>query len=204
MHYPREHVTSVGREDEVMSLAVTVLYFDGCPSWRTAMDRLQVAATLADVRITVSTEAVETPEDADRLGFTGSPTIVIAGRDPFALPGKVPAMACRVYTTPHGLAGAPTVAQLVDALRQACWCCGNPFEETDLTRLGAHPEVGVCAGCAQWVNRRARSTSDNGLHSPAVVLRRGIDGVRERAINAGAHHWPLVGPLLTRLDRHLP
>ena len=80
----------------------------------------------------------------------------------------------------------------------ACWCCGNPFEETDLTRLGAHPEVGVCAGCAQWVNRRARSTSDNGLHSPAVVLRRGIDGVRERAINAGAHHWPLVGPLLTR------
>ncbi len=119
MHYPREHVTSVGREDEVMSLAVTVLYFDGCPSWRTAMDRLQVAATLADVRITVSTEAVETPEDADRLGFTGSPTIVIAGRDPFALPGKVPAMACRVYTTPHGLAGAPTVAQLVDALRQA-------------------------------------------------------------------------------------
>ena len=46
-------------------------------------------------------------------------TIVIAGRDPFALPGKVPAMACRVYTTPHGLAGAPTVAQLVDALRQA-------------------------------------------------------------------------------------
>lgn len=119
MHYPREHVTSVGREDEVMSLAVTVLYFDGCPSWRTAMDRLQVAATLADVRITVSTEAVQTPEDADRLGFTGSPTIVIAGRDPFALPGKVPAMACRVYTTPHGLAGAPTVAQLVDALRQA-------------------------------------------------------------------------------------
>ena len=86
----------------------------------------------------------------------------------------------------------------------ACWCCGNPFEETDLTRLGAHPEVGVCAGCAQWVNRRARSTSDNGLHSPAVVLRRGIDGVRERAINAGPHHWPLVGPLLTRLDRHLP
>lgn len=85
-----------------------------------------------------------------------------------------------------------------------CWCCGNGFELTDLTRLGAHPEVGVCAGCARWLNRRARSTADQGLHSPAVLMRRGIDAVRGRSMTVGAHEWPLVGPLLTRLDRHLP
>lgn len=86
----------------------------------------------------------------------------------------------------------------------SCWCCGNAFDDTDLTRLGAHPEVGLCAGCARWLNRRARSTADQGRRSPAVVLRRGIGAARERVMTVGAHAWPLVGPLLTRLDRHLP
>ena len=86
----------------------------------------------------------------------------------------------------------------------SCWCCGHAFEEADLTRLGEHPEVGICAACAQWLNRRARSTADQGRHSPAVVLRRGIDAVRGKVMTVGAHEWPLVGPLLTRLDRHLP
>ena len=70
--------------------------------------------------------------------------------------------------------------------------------------MGEHPEVGICAACAQWLNRRARSTADQGRHSPAVVLRRGIDAVRGKVMTVGAHDWPLVGPLLTRLDRHLP
>ena len=100
-----------------MSLAVTLLYFDGCPSWRTVLDRLPSAAALVGVRITVSTEVVESPEDADRLGFTGSPTILIGGQDPFAEPGMVPAMACRVYVTPQGQAGSPTVDQLAEALK---------------------------------------------------------------------------------------
>ena len=86
-----------------MSLAVTLLYFDGCPSWRTVLDRLPSAAALVGVRITVSTEVVE--------------SILIGGHDPFAEPGMVPAMACRVYVTPQGLAGSPTVDQLAEALK---------------------------------------------------------------------------------------
>ena len=100
-----------------MSLAVTVLYFDGCPSWQTVLDRLPTAAALVGVQVTVSTQVVETPEDADRLGFTGSPTILIGGHDPFAEPGMASAMACRVFATPQGLAGSPTVDQLAEALR---------------------------------------------------------------------------------------
>lgn len=95
---------------------VTVMYFDGCPSWRTAVERVHVAAGQAGVRVQVATQAVETREDAERLGFTGSPTILIDGRDPFSRPGLVPALACRVYSTSGGLAGSPTVDQLVEAL----------------------------------------------------------------------------------------
>jgi hypothetical protein len=99
-----------------MSVDVTVLYFGGCPSWQTAIDRVHAAAARAGVAVQVSTEAVESSGEADRLGFTGSPTILLDGTDPFAQPGEISALACRVYATPDGLAGSPTVDQLVDAL----------------------------------------------------------------------------------------
>lgn len=99
-----------------MSLEVTVLYFGGCPSWRTALDRVQAAAAQAGVEVRVRTQAVESIEEAARLGFTGSPTVLLDGTDPFGRAGDVPALACRVYATPEGLAGSPTVDQLADAL----------------------------------------------------------------------------------------
>lgn len=100
-----------------MTVDVTVLYFDGCPSWQTALERVHSAAGQAGLRVRVATKAVETLDDAERLGFTGSPTILVNGRDPFARPAAVPALACRVYATPDGLAGSPTVEQLVALLR---------------------------------------------------------------------------------------
>lgn len=95
---------------------VTVLYFGGCPSWRAAIERVHVASARTGVQVQVRTQAVESDEEADRLGFTGSPTILLDGTDPFAQPGAVSALACRLYATPDGSAGSPTVDQLVDAL----------------------------------------------------------------------------------------
>ncbi|MEU3552403.1 hypothetical protein [Streptomyces longwoodensis] len=54
--------------------------------------------------------------EAERSGFTGSPTILMNGRDPFAEPGAVPSLACRIYRTPTGPAGAPGLDQLRQAL----------------------------------------------------------------------------------------
>jgi hypothetical protein len=84
-----------------------------------------------------------------------------------------------------------------------CWCCGSTFSEEGLVRLGNHPEVGVCPRCAQWLHRRARSSVDAGRRTPVTVMRRGLDTARGRVMRAGAQHWPVVGPLLRRLDRHL-
>jgi len=99
-----------------MSVAVTVLYFDGCPSWQTALERLHTASTRAGVPVQVSSRLVETQDEAEEMAFPGSPTIMVNGVDPFAQPDQVPALACRVYETPYGRAGSPTVDQLVDAL----------------------------------------------------------------------------------------
>ena len=58
-------------------------------------------------------------DQAQERGFVGSPTILIDGADPFAVQGQRPAVACRVYATPAGLSGVPTVDDLVKALTAA-------------------------------------------------------------------------------------
>jgi hypothetical protein len=62
-------------------------------------------------------ERVETAEDAERLRFIGSPTILVDGRDPFAGAEAAFGLTCRVFQTPKGLAGSPTPDQLRAALR---------------------------------------------------------------------------------------
>jgi hypothetical protein len=97
---------------------VTVRYFDGCPHWQTVDDRLRgVLHTLGRADVTVVYEKVETPEDVERLGFVGSPTLLIDGHDPFGVPNAAVGLACRVYRTPAGLEGSPTVEQLTEVLR---------------------------------------------------------------------------------------
>jgi hypothetical protein len=91
-------------------MEVKVLYFDGCPHWRTAADRL--AGLQAEVGFELTSQSVATPEEAELVGFRGSPTILVDGVDPFATDGAPIGFACRVYATPDGRAGSPTVEQL--------------------------------------------------------------------------------------------
>ena len=98
-------------------MEVRLLYFDGCPHWTVAEERLRVAlASIGSGGQAIEHVLVETPEDAERLGFIGSPTVVVDGRDPFAKGGEQSALACRVYSTPQGPEGSPTIEQLVEVL----------------------------------------------------------------------------------------
>jgi hypothetical protein len=96
---------------------VRLLYVDGCPGLTVAEERLREALTrVGRGGESIRRVLVETPEDAERLGFIGSPTILLDGRDPFATGHERPALACRLFPTPDGRAGAPTLDQLVEAL----------------------------------------------------------------------------------------
>jgi len=88
-----------------MTVDVAVLSFAGCPNCQTTLDRITEAARQAGTEVRVTTRAMETLDDANRIGFPGSPTIWVNGQDPFALPALALALACRVYATPEGLSG---------------------------------------------------------------------------------------------------
>jgi hypothetical protein len=97
---------------------VTLQYFDGCPNWRIADARLRQLQKERD--FVLEHRQVRTPEEAERLQFRGSPSILVDGVDPFVVgeaPGDAPrGLACRVFATPEGPTGSPTIEQLRAAL----------------------------------------------------------------------------------------
>lgn len=101
-------------------MRATVVYLDGCPHWILAHERLEHAVDYAGVgHVEVDLVSVATREEALDRGMHGSPTILIDGTDPFAEAGVPLGMVCRIYTTEHGMNGAPSVVQIIEALRDA-------------------------------------------------------------------------------------
>jgi hypothetical protein len=98
-------------------MEIVLQYFDGCPNWKVAREHLEaIAAERPD--ITMTRQLVETFDEAERAGFRGSPSILVDGTDPFADPDAGVGLACRIYQTPDGPAGAPTLDQLRTAVSQ--------------------------------------------------------------------------------------
>jgi hypothetical protein len=91
---------------------VELLYFDGCPHWRVAEARLREALDAGEAAAPIERRMVSTPEQAERLKFRGSPSILIDGHDAFADGSASIGLACRIYQTEDGPQGSPTVAQL--------------------------------------------------------------------------------------------
>jgi hypothetical protein len=99
-------------------MQVELLWFAGCPSYLRAQELL--AQVLREEGVDAPIEMIQVHDDAEAIAlkFLGSPTIRLNGRDPFAEPGQDHfAMQCRVYRTPAGLKGVPTLEMLRAAVR---------------------------------------------------------------------------------------
>ena len=118
-------------------MELTVLAAPGCPNAPLLEQRL-AEALAGRPAVTVVRRVVTDADEAVRWGMFGSPTLLIGGRDPFAVPGAGPAVACRLYEGENGrLEGAPTVEALRRALGQLA--CGpansSPELPKDLVRV---------------------------------------------------------------------
>lgn len=95
-------------------MKLELLYFDDCPNWNVAAERLDALA--ARRGLVVQRRLVANAEEAQAARFRGSPTILIDGHDPFASDKEAFGLTCRLYATPDGRAGSPTIEQLEAAL----------------------------------------------------------------------------------------
>jgi len=97
---------------------IELYYFDGCPSWKQALENLERALREEGVAAEVETIRVESEADAQARRFIGSPTIRIDGVD---LEGpqadeKGYGFGCRVYVYNGRYAPFPSVEQIRAAL----------------------------------------------------------------------------------------
>lgn len=85
-----------------------------------------------------------------------------------------------------------------------CWCCGEQQDESSVVRLGDHPEVTLCLGCAHFVHRRAQALEDVGARALASRARGVVRAGESFVIRHGLQHRPLIGPVLRWLGPRLP
>lgn len=98
-------------------IEIDVLHVPDCPNLERVRQRLNEAVDRAHIKVSVRQTEVATPDAAARLGMHGSPTILVSGNDPFSAPGDEPSLSCRLYADEGAIDGAPSVHQLVAAMR---------------------------------------------------------------------------------------
>jgi hypothetical protein len=155
---------------------LTVLAVPTCPNAPVLEDRL--AVVLDDrVGVSVSRQVISDESEAARWGMHGSPTLLIDAVDPFAQPGQLPSMSCRLYCDDNGqTSGAPSASQLRQVIEQA---------------LAAATEPGDPA----WLDARGRG--GRGRVAPAD---RGLRAVHQAVLRSFARTG--AAPSMSSLARH--
>lgn len=100
---------------------IELFYFEGCPSWKQALENLDAALRLEGVSVPVDTVLVTSGEDAKTKRFLGSPTIRIDGMDldgPEADEREF-MLGCRIYPGGDKTTGWPSVELIQRALQHA-------------------------------------------------------------------------------------
>ena len=84
-------------------MKIELLYWAGCPSHPEARELLDDVLADLGLHTRVETREVTTQQEAERLAFPGSPTILVDGRDidPVGATGRA-MLACRIYHLPDG------------------------------------------------------------------------------------------------------
>lgn len=73
-------------------------YFEGCPNHEKLEENLQAAISGLEEKIDLVKVLVEDEETAKKVGFRGSPTLLINGEDIEGVPEpSIPSFSCRYY-----------------------------------------------------------------------------------------------------------
>ena len=98
-------------------MEIEFLYFEGCPSWEGALENLKTALKVEGLEASIRLVKVADNDVAAHLKFLGSPSFRFDCVDWWPEERKRYNLSCRVYSTPQGMKGAPTIEMLREKLR---------------------------------------------------------------------------------------
>lgn len=113
-------VVAASRDTVSTASKIELLYFDGCPTYKHALNDTEEIAKELGVSTDIKMIKVENDEDAMKLRFLGSPTIKINGEDidSSALNSEDYGLRCRVYRVNGKLLGNPSEDMIRVALQR--------------------------------------------------------------------------------------
>ena len=97
---------------------IQLLYFDGCPSWQTALANLRQVIESENLDGQVHLVEITSPQQAQDERFLGSPSFRLNGVDLWPEIRARYNMSCRVYQTDQGMRGSPTAAMLREKIQE--------------------------------------------------------------------------------------
>jgi hypothetical protein len=99
-------------------MRIEFFYWEGCASHPEALESLRQLLDERGIEAEIELREIHTDEDAEAVGFPGSPTIRIDGRDVDQAGAFGPAsLSCRIYHLPDGrVSPVPSREQLEEAL----------------------------------------------------------------------------------------
>ncbi|MFD4439973.1 organomercurial lyase [Nocardia sp. NPDC058519] len=151
-------------------MRLEILQVPDCPNVAVLEDRIRRAVAGRPVDIEIVHRIVDDAEQAVSAGMTGSPTLLVDGRDPFATAASVPSLSCRLYPSPTGLDGAPTVSALRAALEAAEYSESNDGADTaSCCAPGSGAETAADELSSQRADARPADPAERALHQ--AILR---------------------------------
>ena len=102
-------------------MTVEILYFSGCPNHAPAVDCVLEVLAQEDPQAEMIEVEVTDVATAQRIGFLGSPTIRVDGKDvePAARAERAFGLSCRTYIDGGRRAGVPPPEWIRAAVREA-------------------------------------------------------------------------------------
>jgi len=102
-------------------MKIELLYFDGCPTYKTAAEDLRTLLGAKGISDEIKLLEVNSDEEAKKYKFLGSPTIRINGLDveEKARDSEAYGLKCRIFMTDEGMATSPPKAMILKALNEA-------------------------------------------------------------------------------------
>lgn len=103
------------------SMEIELLYFEGCPSYMTALKDLEAVVKEEGIDVHPTLVKVESEKEAAKLRFLGSPTIRVNGVDVErpARTAREYGLSCRIYRVNGRMLGSPPKEMMRDAIRAA-------------------------------------------------------------------------------------
>jgi hypothetical protein len=99
-------------------IQIEFYFFEGCPAYKKTFDNLLAAIQELNANVRLTLKRVDSYEEAETLGFSGSPSIKVSGQDLEGLNEGVN-YACRLYSDNGIRTPTPSKEFILGRLRES-------------------------------------------------------------------------------------